>query len=489
MFKKTLITLIAILSIGISNLVAQIKPETKLPDSQAGKRADALLKTVAQGDEASIRKFIGEQFSEELRNSAPIEQQISIFQRWKRNLEGMEITAVKSPDPNSIEIAIKTVAGRNLQLSILFTPNAPNLIDGLRMGQPENSTPATQPSFSKPDLVSPGVVNAENRAMIIESVLLRVNEMYVFPEVAKEMENAIRARMQKKEYDNITDANAFASKLTADLQAVSRDKHLSLEYSANLSAGNNPQDFTPAQREQALLNDMRSNYGFAKVEHLPGNIGYLDLRKLYHPQMAADKLTAAINLLSDTEALIIDVRKSPGGSGQMVALIMSYLMGPEPVLINTYYQRRGNTTSESWTLREVPGKRYTGKNVYVLTSGYSFSAAEELAYDVQTQKRGTVIGETTGGGANPNTYVRISQHFQLSVPIGRAINPITKTNWEGVGVKPDIEVPKELALKTAHIIALKQMLDKSTDQNYKANLKKIIEDIQKELNELKVKKA
>ena len=196
-----------------------------------------------------------------------------------------------------------------------------------------------------------------------------------------------------------------------------------------------------------------------------------------------------MNLLSDTDALIIDVRKSSGGSGQMVALIMSYLLGPEPVLINTTYQRRGNITSESWTLKDIPGKRYTGKNVYVLTSNYSVSAAEELAYDLQTQKRGIVIGETTRGAANPNTYVRISQHFQLSVSIGRAINPITKTNWEGVGVKPDIEVPKELALKTAQIVALKQIMEKSTDESYKANLKKIIEDTQKELDELKVKKA
>jgi retinol-binding protein 3 len=456
MFKKNILTFIAIFFIAAGNLVAQTKPETKLPDSPAGKRADALLKTIAQGDEASIRKFIEEQFSEGLRNSAPMEQLIFMVQRWKKRLEGMEITGVKSPDSNTIEVAIKTAAGENLQLSAEVTPNAPNLLDGLGLLRSANSTAAPQPTFSdKPDLVSPGVVDAENRGMIIESALSRFNEMYVFPEVAKEMEKAIRERMQKKEYDNITDADAFAKKLTEDLQAVSRDKHMSLEYSANLSVGNNPRDFTPADRERARLNDIRSNYGFAKVEHLPGNVGYLDLRQLYQPQEAAYKLTAAMNLLSDTDALIIDVRKSPGGSAAMVALIMSYLMGPEPVLLNTIYHRRGNTPSESWTLKDIPGKRYTGKNVYVLTSAYTFSAAEELAYDLQTQKRGTAVGETTAGGANPNTYVRISRHFQLSIPIGHAINPITKTNWEGVGVKPDVSVPAELALKTAQALALR----------------------------------
>lgn len=321
-------------------------------------------------------------------------------------------------------------------------------------------------------------LDAAARTELIENTLKRVNELYVFPEVAKEVEKSIRARVEKKEYDEITNGLAFAQKLTADLQAVTRDKHLRVQFSEKPL----PQRGDPRRRgdpEQMRREGAKNNFGFIKVEVLPGNVGYLDLRQFYRAEVAAEKATAAMNFLADTDALIIDIRKNGGGSADMVAFLVSYLLGPEPVLINTAYFRPENRTFETWTLKDVPGRRYTGKSVFVLTSNYSFSAAEEFAYDLQTQKRATIVGETTGGGANPNTFVRLGDHFMLSVPIGRAINPITKTNWEGVGVKPDVAVSQELALKTAHSLALKKIMDASTDEEQKASLKKIIEMVQK----------
>ncbi|HKS28084.1 MAG TPA: S41 family peptidase [Pyrinomonadaceae bacterium] len=320
-------------------------------------------------------------------------------------------------------------------------------------------------------------LDAASRREVIENTLKQVNELYVFPDVAKEVEKAIRARVAKKEYDEITSGLAFAQKLTFDLQAVTRDKHLRVQFSERpLPERGDPRRRDP---EQMRREGARNNFGFFKVEVLPGNIGYMDLRQFYRAALAADKATAAMNFLADTDALIIDIRKNGGGSADMVALLVSYLLGPDPVLINTAYFRPENQTLESWTLKDLPGRRYTGKSVYVLTSGYSFSAAEEFAYDLQTQKRATIVGEVTGGGANPNTFVRIGNHFMLSVPIGRAINPITKTNWEGVGVKPDVEVSQEQALKTAHSLALKRIMDASTDEEQKASLRKIIEMVQK----------
>ncbi|MBD0371870.1 MAG: S41 family peptidase [Pyrinomonadaceae bacterium] len=320
-------------------------------------------------------------------------------------------------------------------------------------------------------------LDAATRSQVIENVLKRVGELYVFPEVAKEMEKAITARVEKKEYDSVTSSLALAQKLTADLQAVSHDKHLRVVFSEKpLPERDDPRRRDP---EEMRRQGARNNYGFYKVEVLPGNVGYLDLRQFYRAEMAAEKATAAMNFLADTDALIIDLRKNGGGSADMVAFLASYLLGPEPVLINTAYFRPENRTFETWTLKEVPGKRYTGKSVYVLTSSYTFSAAEEFAYDMKTQKRATIVGETTGGGANPNTFVRINDHFMLSVPIGRAINPITKTNWEGVGVKPDVEVSEQLALKSAHLLALKKISETSTDEERKTALKKVIEAVEK----------
>lgn len=320
-------------------------------------------------------------------------------------------------------------------------------------------------------------LDAATRAQLIESILKRTSDLYVFPEVATEIEKAVRARVQNKEYDSLTSGADLAQKLTSDLQAVSHDKHLRVIYSEKpLPGRGGPRGRDP---EQWQREGARSNFGFYKVEVLAGNVGYLDLRGFFEPNLAADKATAAMSFLSDTDALIIDLRKNGGGSGEMVAFIISYLLGPEPVLINTAYFRPNNTTLESWTRKDVPGKRYTGKNVYVLTSNFTFSAAEEFAYDLKTQKRATIIGETTGGGANPNTFIRISDHFMLSVPIGRAINPVTKTNWEGVGVKPDVEVSAPQALKTAYLAALNKILEKVSDEESKAGLRQAIDAAQK----------
>ena len=152
-----------------------------------------------------------------------------------------------------------------------------------------------------------------------------------------------------------------------------------------------------------------------------------------------------MSFVANTDALIIDVRNNGGGAPSMVAYLCSYLFGPEPVHINDLYFRPENSTHQWWTLPHLPGKRYEGKPVYVLTSKRTFSAAEEFTYNLKTQKRATIVGETTGGGANPGGTRPVAEHFIVFVPSGRAINPITKTNWEGTGVAPDVAVAAELA--------------------------------------------
>jgi C-terminal processing protease CtpA/Prc len=136
----------------------------------------------------------------------------------------------------------------------------------------------------------------------------------------------------------------------------------------------------------------------------------------------------------------------------MVALIYTYLFA-EPTHLNDLWQRKDNTTQQYWTLPYVPGKRLDGKPVYVLTSKQTFSGAEEFCYNLKNLKRATLVGETTGGGAHPVSGHRIDEHFIIGVPFARAINPISKTNWEGTGVEPDVKVSAAEALTTAERMA------------------------------------
>jgi C-terminal processing protease CtpA/Prc len=147
----------------------------------------------------------------------------------------------------------------------------------------------------------------------------------------------------------------------------------------------------------------------------------------------------------------------------MVALLISYLVGPEPVHLNSFYMRSEDKTTQSWTQAYVPGKRMADKPVYVLTSNRTFSGAEEFSYNLKNLKRATLIGETTGGGAHPGDDVFVHPHYRVFVPIGRPINPVSGTNWEGTGVEPDIAVPQEQALTVAHRMALEDLLDKLGD--------------------------
>jgi C-terminal processing protease CtpA/Prc len=218
---------------------------------------------------------------------------------------------------------------------------------------------------------------------------------------------------------------------------------------------------------------------------MPGNVGYIKFNAFVDTELGADTVASAMNFVGNTDFLIFDLRDNGGGDPAMVKLICSYLFGDKSVHLNDLYWRKGDKTEEFWTLPNVPGKKFLDKDVYILTSNRTFSGGEEFTYNLKNLKRATIIGETTGGGAHPGGFERLSDHFGAFIPIGRAISPITKTNWEGTGVEPDIKVPSDQALKTAFLLALNKAMDKTKDDNLKTNLKNVIERTQKELDEMK----
>ena len=341
----------------------------------------------------------------------------------------------------------------------------------------------------QPQNLPDGTVDAATRNSVIDNLIKELNDGYVFDDVAKKMEADLRRRQDAKEYDSITSARSFAQKLTEDLQSVSKDKHLRIRFSPDVIPERVERgEPTEAEKEQGRWFNRRINYGFEKIERMNGNIGYVDLRGFNDHEAGKETVAAAMSFLANTEAIIFDLRQNGGGSPFMVALITSYLYGDKPVHLNDLYWRKGNKTDEFWTKPEFAAKKFPNKDVYVLTSNRTFSAAEEFTYNLKNLKRATIIGETTGGGAHPGGMERLSDHFGAFVPSGRAINPISKTNWEGTGVEPDVKVPKEQALKVAYLTALKKSVDGIKDENVKTGVKELIEQTEKELKDLQAKK-
>ena len=200
------------------------------------------------------------------------------------------------------------------------------------------------------------------------------------------------------------------------------------------------------------------NFGIRRVERLDGNIGYLDLRRMPIPENAGPAITAAMELVSGTYALIIDLRQNGGGSPYGVALWCSYLLPDRPARLNDIFHADTGETTQFWSLPYVPGSRYLDRPVYTLTSSHTFSGGEEFCYNLQALGRAELIGETTGGGAHPTRGFPISPAVHIGIPFARSINPVTGTNWQGTGVVPDVAVPEADAHDVAYAMALRHVL-------------------------------
>jgi hypothetical protein len=316
-------------------------------------------------------------------------------------------------------------------------------------------------------------VDDATRKAIIAELGAKVNDIYVFPDKAKLVVERLNAREQSGAYRDAKDLDAFAAMLTEDLRQPTADKHLGVRYHPKpLPADLDRRGPTPEQ-ERMFANFLKSrNYDIRKVETLPGNIGYIDLRSFPPARLAKPTLAAMMNLVADTDALIVDLRHNGGGDPHTVAFMSSYLFDKRTHLNNMYW-RDGGRTDAFWTEEDVPGKKFGGtKKVFVLTSKNTFSGAEEFSYNLQQLRRGLIVGETTGGGAHPGGVHRIHQHLGVFIPGGRAVNPISKTNWEGTGVVPDVKVNAEDALRTAERLALTELLKSPTDDGHAQRLRK-----------------
>ncbi|QNM96595.1 S41 family peptidase [Chitinimonas koreensis] len=322
-------------------------------------------------------------------------------------------------------------------------------------------------------------LDAAARGAVLDALATQIAANYVFPEQTGKTIAAVKAKAARGGYDQATTSEAFAAILTEDLRQLARDKHFGVEFDPEFRSEGGPAAAPSAAQLAEERKDAAGRaWGIARVERLAGNVGYLDLRGFPSAYLVGTAYQSALSLLAGTDALILDLRRNGGGDPAGVSLLLSHFFaeGDERHL-NDIYNRPTNTTRAYWT-HGVAGPRYT-RPVYVLTSAQTFSGGEECAYDLQTQKRAILVGETTGGGANPVDAFGLPHGFVAIVPTGRAINPVTGTNWEHVGVKPDVAVPADKALETAWRAALDKLLKESTDPEIKEGLQRTLARLDK----------
>jgi retinol-binding protein 3 len=294
-------------------------------------------------------------------------------------------------------------------------------------------------------------LDAAVRGRTVSAAATLLDTFYVSADVARRAGDTLRARSARGEYRRYGNGVAFAMRLDDDLAELTHDKHLHLMYSVIPLPPDRPTSTvrSPADALHERERLLGIKCGFDKVEVLPGNVGYIKLDMFADPEFCGAMATAAMTVVADTRALILDLRENGGGEPAMVSYVASYLFNRRTHL-NDLWTRRTGTTEQFWTRDSVPGPRFGGtKPVCVLTSSRTFSGGEEFTYDLQQLQRATVVGETTGGGAHPMASHRIEEHFLIAVPFARPVNPVTHANWEGVGVTPDVKVPAGDALEMA----------------------------------------
>ncbi|MBX3095892.1 MAG: S41 family peptidase [Fimbriimonadaceae bacterium] len=312
---------------------------------------------------------------------------------------------------------------------------------------------------------------------MIENLITQMNENYVLPEIAEKIERELTTWMQSDEYKGLNDPIAFAAKVNEIIGHSVTDAHLRFQYSAQPL----PQREAPGEPSEAEIRAEQQmiRYGnaeFERVERLAGNIGYIKFNRFRSPLEMYRPLQGAMYFLQHTEAMIIDLRTNGGGDPRGVQLFCSSFFSGEPVLLNTIQFRGEEKPREFWTLKELNWERYEAP-IYVLVSRRTGSGAEECAYNIQQLKRGPIIGEPTWGGANPGGVVRLDDHFACFIPVGMAINPYTKTNWEGTGVIPDVACDPANSLKDTHVLALENLIKNEVNSEHRSLLERALESV------------
>ena len=310
-----------------------------------------------------------------------------------------------------------------------------------------------------------GIDNEDYKKDVLEKVEKLSESKYVLPDKASIYAEEFRRLHESGHYSSIKTLKEFADQVSSDLVAITKDKHISFREIKSTTGADTPESSLRHPIRYHLLG-IKENKGFSKIEWKDGNIGYLDLRRFYTYADVKDLVTALMKLLSNANAIIIDIRENGGGSGDYLS---SYFL-EHPTQLTGWYSREDQYLTEQWTSDYIGIEPLTDIPLFLITSDRTFSAAESFAYDMKVRERAVIIGDSTKGGAHSVDLYNIDSQFEIYIPTVRAINPITGTNWEGSGVIPDIVVPAVNAFDTTLALAKKSASQYATKKAEELNM-------------------
>lgn len=424
-----------ILSLVLALGAASVQAQFAIPDTPAGHTLQAWLSAFNSGERSRVESYV-----QTIDATEPVERMISLYGRTG----GFDLLSVDLNEPLHLQFRVKEKASPTTVIGSLTVTDGqpPTVVSFTLQPLPPRATPVDVK------------LDAALRRRVIDGIKADLTDYYVDAPLARQMNASLDAHDKAGDYKSITDGAAWATRLTNDLRTVSHDQHLRVDFNPFKTEERTAPD--PGDLDRMRKDFQRQNCAFNKVEILPGNIGYIRFDGFAPPELCGSTVVAAMAFIAHTDALIIDLRQNGGGNAAMVSFIATYLFD-RPTHLNDLYSRHEDSTTQFWTLPYVPGDRLVTQPVFVLTSKSTFSGAEEFTYDLKAQKRATIVGETTGGGAHLVRHHTVADYFVVGVPFAKAVNPITRTNWEGTGIEPDVKVAAADALATAEKLAAEKI--------------------------------
>jgi hypothetical protein len=310
-------------------------------------------------------------------------------------------------------------------------------------------------------------VTKTQQAVVLKDVCEKLDKYYAFPETGARLIRLIQNKVKIGGYSYNVTPGEFLEEVNDDLFEISRDKHLKLIYNPKEAKALSEAKFGADVTDPEIESERWRNFGFKELEILDGNIGYMNLSDFCSVKYAGEKAATAMNFFSDCNALIIDLRQNGGGSDDMVVFLVSYFIDlPEPIVFSISYSTIDSTYYSSMSSSYVPGKKFTGIPVYILTSHATASAAEAFTDIMKNYNQNVIIaGTKTRGAENPVSHLVVGSEYILRLPSWRKIYSSSKTQWEGRGINPDIHVEEGKALTVAHIEVLNKLMESTPDND------------------------